>query len=68
MLGLVAFARDDDHVVVCGIVQRGFDRATAILVRNRALLEQTSTLLLERETLGASDLPMPEPERGGADA
>lgn len=42
------------------LVAQAFDRATAILTRNRKLLDETAQLLLERETLSADDLPEPK--------
>jgi len=42
------------------LVAQAFDRATAILTRNRKLLDETAQLLLERETLSGEDLPNPE--------
>jgi cell division protease FtsH len=42
------------------LVAQAFDRATAILTRNRKLLDETAQLLLERETLSGDDLPQPE--------
>ncbi len=44
------------------LITRAFDRATAILTRNRDLLEQVAGMLLERETLTAKDLPTPVAE------
>ena len=41
------------------LVAGAFDRATAVLVRNRTLLEQTAQTLLEKETLTAEELPVP---------
>ena len=44
---------------VRGLVETAFARATAILERNRAMLDQTARKLLELETLTAADLPVP---------
>ncbi|MCS6781500.1 MAG: cell division protein FtsH, partial [Geminicoccaceae bacterium] len=48
-------AREID-VAVREIVQRAFDRAVAILQRERELLERGARLLLEKETLGEAEL------------
>jgi cell division protease FtsH len=42
------------------LVQDAFDQATAILKRNRKILDQTAKKLLEKETLSAEELPKPE--------
>ncbi len=47
---------------VRALITHAFDRATAILTRNRGLLEQVAGMLLERETLTAKDLPTPVAE------
>jgi cell division protease FtsH len=44
-----------DHAVRA-LVDRAFERATAILRRNRELLDRTATALLETETLGEPDI------------
>ncbi|MCX7962188.1 MAG: ATP-dependent zinc metalloprotease FtsH [Burkholderiales bacterium] len=48
-------AREID-VAVREIVQRAFDRAVAILQREREVLERGARLLLEKETLGEAEL------------
>jgi cell division protease FtsH len=42
------------------LISQAFDCATAVLTRNRKLLDETAQLLLERETLSGDDLPTPE--------
>lgn len=39
------------------LIESAFDRATRILERHRAILDQTATVLLEQETLTAAELP-----------
>ena len=46
---------------VRGLVEQAFDRATAVLERNRRLLDDTARELLARETLTAAELPAVEP-------
>jgi cell division protease FtsH len=48
-------AREID-VAVRELVRSAFDRARAILVTNRALLEEGSHALLAKETLGGAEL------------
>ncbi|MFQ5773384.1 MAG: ATP-dependent zinc metalloprotease FtsH [Kiloniellaceae bacterium] len=47
------------------LIDRAFERATAILTRHRDALETTAQKLLEQETLTAEDLPKlpPEPDK-----
>jgi len=59
-------AREIDEAVRA-LVAQAFDRATGILRRNRALLDQTAAILLEKETLSAEDIPLPVPERAPID-
>lgn len=40
-------------------VNRAFDLATAVLIKNRTMLEETSKQLLKKETLLAKELPQP---------
>lgn len=47
---------------VRGLVENAFARATAILKRNRAMLDDTAHKLLELETLTAAELPLPVAE------
>jgi len=42
------------------LVAQAFDHATAILTRNRGMLDKTAQLLLERETLSGDELPQPQ--------
>jgi len=54
------YSEDTAREIDCAIrelVDRAFTRATAILDRNRAALEQSARELLERETLTAEDIP-----------
>jgi len=51
-------AREIDEAVR-DLVAEAFRRATAILARNRALLDRTAGILLERETLSADEIPQP---------
>jgi cell division protease FtsH len=44
-------------------VNQAFDKATAILTRNRAVLEQGAQLLLEKETLIEDDLARLHPQQ-----
>lgn len=51
-------AREIDEAVRTRIT-KAFERATAVLVRNRQLLEEASENLLKKETLSAEELPQP---------
>ncbi|WP_425406497.1 ATP-dependent zinc metalloprotease FtsH [Hwanghaeella sp.] len=44
------------------LLNKAFDRATAILTKNRNLLDKTAATLMEKETLTAEELPRPEGE------
>lgn len=50
---------------VKSLLADAFDKATAILTKNRTLLEDTATKLLEKETLTADELPDVEKWGGG---
>jgi cell division protease FtsH len=52
-------AREIDEAVRTRVGQ-AFELATAILQENRELLEETSKNLLRKETLSASELPVPK--------
>ena len=41
------------------LIMRAFDKATAILKKNRKILDDTAQKLLEKETLSAEELPRP---------
>jgi cell division protease FtsH len=43
------------------LVEKAFEKATAILEAHRQLLDETATLLLAKETLSADELPAVEP-------
>ncbi|MEZ5670667.1 MAG: ATP-dependent zinc metalloprotease FtsH [Alphaproteobacteria bacterium] len=47
------------------LVEDAYDRATAILERNRAMLDETAARLLEKETLTGEELPTPIGEANG---
>jgi len=51
------------------LLDRAFERATAILTRHRAALDETAAKLLDKETLEASELPKlpPEPQSRAAE-
>ena len=51
------------------LLDRALERATAILTRHRAVLDETAAKLLEKETLEAAELPElpPEPESRAAE-
>jgi len=51
------------------LLNRAFERATAILTRHRAVLDETAAKLLEKETLEAAELPKlpPEPKSRAAE-
>ena len=51
---------------VRGLIQEAFDQATAILRKNRHLLDETAERLLEKETLTADELPSADTIRGTA--
>jgi cell division protease FtsH len=54
-----AYSEDTAHVVdgaVRQFVDQAFEQATAILRRNRALLDRTAAALLETETLGEAEI------------
>ncbi len=54
-----SFSEETAREIDCAvreIVDRSFDRARAVLARNRTILEESAGLLLEKETLEASDL------------
>lgn len=51
-------AREIDQAIR-GLIDRAFDRATAILSKNRDQLDRTANLLLNQETLMADELPDP---------
>ena len=61
-------AREID-TAVRGLIDKAFDRATAILKRHRKDLDEVAAQLLEKETLSAEDLPQlpPEPESQAAE-
>ncbi len=61
-------AREID-VAVRALIERAFERATAILTRHRKELDEVAAQLLEKETLVAEDLPEipPEPEAQAAE-
>jgi cell division protease FtsH len=61
-------AREID-TAVRKLVDKAFERATAILSRHRKELEEVAKKLLEQETLTAEDLPKipPEPEAAAAE-
>lgn len=44
---------------VLALITEAFDRASEILSRNRALLNETAEKLLEKETLSGDELPVP---------
>jgi cell division protease FtsH len=53
------YSEDTAHAVdsaVRGFVDQAFEQATAILRRNRALLDRTAAALLETETLGEAEI------------
>jgi len=56
-------AREID-VAVRALIDRAFERATAILTRHRDVLEDTAKRLLEQETLNEEELPKLPPEPG----
>ncbi len=56
-------AREID-CAVRAMIDRAFDRATAILTRHRDVLEKTAARLLEQETLSGDELPKLPPEPG----
>jgi cell division protease FtsH len=56
-------AREID-VAVRALIDRAFERATAILTRHRDLLEDTAKRLLAQETLSEEELPELPPEPG----
>ena len=75
-----SYSEDTAHAVdgaVRGFVDQAFEQATAILRRNRALLDRTAAALLETETLGEPEIeqvkqqivtvPAPLPLPGGAE-
>jgi cell division protease FtsH len=54
-----SYSEDTAHAVdgaVRGFVDQAFEQATAILRRNRALLDRTAAALLETETLGEAEI------------
>jgi cell division protease FtsH len=66
------FSEDTAHTVDSAVrrfIDQAFERATAILRRNRALLDRTAAALLETETLGEAEIervkheivPLPAP-------
>ena len=55
-------AREIDRAVR-DMVDQAFDKATAVLTRNRAVLEQGAQLLLEKETLIEEDLARLHPQQ-----
>ncbi len=61
-------AREID-VAVRTLIERAFERATAILTRHRQELDGVAAKLLEKETLTAEDLPKlpPEPDAQAAE-
>ncbi len=56
-------AREID-LAVRALLDRAFERATAVLTRHRDLLEETAQRLLEQETLSEEELPKLPPEPG----
>jgi cell division protease FtsH len=58
-------AREID-IAVRALIDRAFERATRILTRHRAVLEDTATRLLAQETLSEEELPELPPEPGEA--
>ena len=53
------YSEDTAHVVDAAVrrfVDQAFDQATAILRKNRALLDHTAAALLETETLSEPDI------------
>jgi cell division protease FtsH len=75
-----SYSEDTAHAVdgaVRGFVDQAFEQATAILRRNRALLDRTAAALLETETLGEAEIeqvkqqivavPVPLPLPGAAE-
>ena len=56
-------AREID-LAVRALLERAFERATAVLTRHRDLLEETAQRLLEQETLSEEELPKLPPEPG----
>jgi cell division protease FtsH len=66
------YSQETAREIDCAVRQlldRAFERASAILTRHRAALDQTAAKLLEKETLEADELPKlpPEPQSRAAE-
>ena len=61
------YSQETAREIDCAVrtmIDRAFDRATAILTRHRDVLEKTAARLLEQETLSADELPKLPPDPG----
>ena len=59
------YSQETAREIDCAVRQlldRAFERASAILTRHRAALDETAAKLLEKETLEADELPKLPPE------